>query len=312
MTNKVAASQTHSRKNSLQTPPGFPAACFILAATVLSAKPALAIDTQALDFNPGPTGMFIGLVYNVFGESNEYISSSGTSFKNDTRLQSDITLFRLLHFYDVGGHTLGLNAVLPVVQLGSGEIAGNRLNHVFNVGDPFIDVTYWIKQDDSTKTYLGVSNFLTFPIGSYDASNVLNAGGNRFVETFEGFANTGIGSTIELESLAQVTAYTRNNDYGAAGEKMSQAPTFTLTGWVDYAVAPDHILSLGYRQNLGGIQTVGGVANGTKTDESTVRVAYQQFVAPTWQVYCEVNHDVMASGGFRQNIGVTLRLMKVF
>lgn len=93
---------------------------------------------------------------------------------------------------------------------------------------------------------------------------------------------------------------------------MSQASIFTLTGWADYAVAPYHILSLGYRQNLGGIQTVDGVANGTKPDEGTIRVAYPQFVAPTWQVYFEVNHDVMVSGGFRQDIGVTLRLMKAF
>jgi len=36
------------------------------------------------------------------------------------------------------------------------------------------------------------------------------------------------------------------------------------------------------------------------------------FLSPTWQGLVSVNHDIDASGQFKQNFGLTLRIAKMF
>jgi hypothetical protein len=71
-------------------------------------------------------------------------------------------------------------------------------------------------------------------------------------------------------------------------------------------------LSIGYAGTFGGVQRLDGVATGAKADAQQIRLSYSQFITPTWQGVLSVSHDVSASGQFKQNFGVLLRVAKFF
>ena len=63
----------------------------------------------------------------------------------------------------------------------------------------------------------------------------------------------------------------------------------------------------------GGLPAVrlGSGASGSKTEEHQIRFNYSQFVVPTWQVLLSVSRDVSATGQFKQDFGLLLRIAKV-
>jgi hypothetical protein len=71
-------------------------------------------------------------------------------------------------------------------------------------------------------------------------------------------------------------------------------------------------LSIGYAGTFRGVQKLGGVPTGAKTDEQQIRLSYSQFITPTWQCVLSISHDVAASGEFKQNFGLLLRVAKLF
>ncbi len=54
-----------------------------------------------------------------------------------------------------------------------------------------------------------------------------------------------------------------------------------------------------------------GVLNGSKTEEHQIRFSYSRFVVPTWQVLLSLSRDVSATGQFKQDFGLLLRIAKV-
>ena len=71
-------------------------------------------------------------------------------------------------------------------------------------------------------------------------------------------------------------------------------------------------LSIGYAGTFGGVERLDGVETGAKTAEQQIRISYSQFVTPAWQGVLSISHDVAASGQFKQNFGLLLRVARVF
>jgi hypothetical protein len=71
-------------------------------------------------------------------------------------------------------------------------------------------------------------------------------------------------------------------------------------------------LSVGYAGIYGGAQRLDGVRNGAEAGEQQIRISYSQFITPSWQGLISISHDVDASGQFKQDLGVLLRVAKLF
>jgi hypothetical protein len=72
-------------------------------------------------------------------------------------------------------------------------------------------------------------------------------------------------------------------------------------------------LSIGYAGIFCGEQGLDGSPTGVKTGrEEQIRVNYTQHTTSTWQGSITVTHNMSASGLFKQNFGLILRVAKVF
>jgi hypothetical protein len=71
-------------------------------------------------------------------------------------------------------------------------------------------------------------------------------------------------------------------------------------------------ISIGYAGTFGGARKLDGGSDGVRTVENQLRLTYMMFLAPTWQCLLSVNHDLGASGQFKQDFGLVLRIGKLF
>jgi hypothetical protein len=71
-------------------------------------------------------------------------------------------------------------------------------------------------------------------------------------------------------------------------------------------------LSIGYAGIFGGEQRLDGSPTGVKTGEEQIRANHTQYITPTWQGSITLTHDMSASGQFKQDFSLILRVAKVF
>ena len=60
------------------------------------------------------------------------------------------------------------------------------------------------------------------------------------------------------------------------------------------------------------MQRLDGILTGARTEIQRIRFHTGDFIDPTLQVGLELNHDLRAVGGFKQDFGAVLRVLKVF
>jgi hypothetical protein len=116
--------------------------------------------------------------------------------------------------------------------------------------------------------------------------------------------------------------YGDNTEAGTGRQTLSQDSTFGAYLWLSYDItvvlkqtitprAVQASLSIGYAGIFGGEQRLDGSPTGVKTGEEQIRVNYTQYITPTWQGSITLTHDMSASGQFKQDFGLILRVAKV-
>jgi hypothetical protein len=66
------------------------------------------------------------------------------------------------------------------------------------------------------------------------------------------------------------------------------------------------------KETYGGAQSLDGHRTGAEGGEQQIRMTYSQFITPSVQGLISVSHDVSATGQFKQDVGVLLRVTKLF
>lgn len=294
-----------------------------LVAAIVSC-PGWAIDYLPLDWVPAPRGTQELALYYEYGEHNSYNNTITGAFSRDTSLDSQIGVVRYIHYNQESlfDHQWDWNVIAPFGSLRNGSIGGQSLGNANGVADPVASVGYWFINEPDRNRYLSFAPYITIPIGSYDASKPLNLGGNRWVYNFQGNLTQGIGEKFTIDLSAGWTWYGDNNKAGNGDQKLTQATSYELYGWLVYDVtdavrnawegASNASLSLGYMGLFGGEQKIDGVANGQKVRQDQLRLAYMMNLSPTVQGLVSVSHDVHVEGQFKQNFGLIARLVVAF
>jgi hypothetical protein len=141
----------------------------------------------------------------------------------------------------------------------------------------------------------------------------LNLGSNRWnVDTQIGYTQfTQIGNrNFWLDAAADAIAYVVNRNAGPDHKPLTQKPTYQGQLWLSYAPTENRfspLFSLGYAVQIGGVESINQIRNGLETESHQLRAAYSYFVTKSFQVVCQVSHDVHTVGGFQQSFGLTLR-----
>jgi hypothetical protein len=293
-----------------------------LALVGLGSMPCRALDYQPFDWVPAKPGVNVVMGYYEYGKYNEYSNFLTGTVTYDTNLDSSIGVLRYLHYGAIAGHAYVLDLVVPFGTLSNGKIGGEPLGSASGVADPIASVGFWFINEPDRRRYLSAAVFVSLPIGSYDQRRPLNLGANRWQTDLQVDFTQGFLDKFTIDVSGDWISYGNNNEAGTGSQSLSQDATYGAYAWLSYDVTstlrramPTAIqasLSIGYAGTFGGVQRLDGVPTGAKTDEQQIRLSYSQFITPSWQGVLSVSHDVTASGQFKQNFGLLLRVAKLF
>lgn len=285
-------------------------ACCMLFMAALSS--ALAIDVQPRDYVYLPAGTNLALVYYDYAHRSSINFDNGPTYSRGTNLDSHIGIVRYVHYSELAGLPVVAEFLVPFGSLNDGKVNGTKLDSAEGFADPYFAFVAWPYRNTEQGTEVAVASYTQPPLGTYDHKQVLNLGTNRWTQDFQVSLTQSIGSEWTFDLLGDVIYYSNNTDANASGQTLRQDLTWQLQSWLSYDVTSSSYVALGYNGYFGGRQHIAGTYNGLKTSLNEIRGTYAQFVTPTVQVLGSLYHDVSVNGGFKRDIGLTLRFLKVF
>ena len=286
--------------------------CALLGAVCFPAT-ADATELEPYEFVTVPAGTTVFLGYAIYGQHDEFKPIGGPKQDNNTNLDTNLGIARLAHYFDIG-NTLALVEVLqPFGRLDKVRIGGAPLTGSSGLGDSTFAAAVWPINKKENQTYLGVTLYVTVPTGAYDKFQTINLGGNRAVYDPEIALHQGFGEHWSVDLTADMFLYGNNDQAGALGQQtLTQKNSAQVQGFVNYKWSNGLATSIGYEGYRGGRQELDGVDNGLRTHFDEVRFVASKFITSKFQLLGEVNHQFNVDGGFRQDVGFTLRALYVF
>jgi len=279
---------------------------------VAGATPCRAVDYQPFDWVPAPPGAGILMGYYQFATHSELTNTITGAVKN-SHLDSHIGIARYLYYNEAFGHPFVLDLIVPFGALTDGRIGGDPAGTASGIADPIVSVGAWLINQPEHGRYLSAASFLSIPIGTYDRQSALNLGQNRWQNDLQVDFTQTLLERYTIDVSGVWTYYGENTDAGPAHQTLRQDSSWSAYAWLTYATqtAARSSLSVGYAGTFGGAVKLDGVPTGSKTEEHQIRFSYSQFVVPTWQVLLSLSRDVSATGQFKQDFGLLLRIARV-
>lgn len=276
------------------------------------ASVAWAIDIQPRDYRLLPPGTNLGLVYYDYAHRESLSIDNGPTLNNGTHLDSHIGILRYVHYTELAELPIAVEALVPFGTLNNGEIGGTSLKSASGFADPYLAVVIWPYHDAEQGTDVAIGSYTQPPLGNYNRNRVLNLGTNRWTQDFQLSVTQSLGTAFTFEVASDVIFYTDNTNANREGQTLTQQPTWQFQTWLSYDITPRSYIAAGYNSYYGGQQKVAGTYNGLKTSVQEIRGTYAQFITDSVQLLGSIYHDVAVEGGFKRDIGVTLRVLTVF
>lgn len=292
------------------TPPGSHRARRALALPLLlAAATAQAIDIDAGDYTALPEGTNAALLYIQHAQRNS-LYAGGDKLPGRNGLDSDIGILRLIHFMKLGDYIVDPQVLLPFGRLkGTGDLSA-PLGQGSGTADAIFAATVWTINDPANKRYLGITPFIIAPTGSYNASQALNLGENRWKYALQVGYIQGVSDKLTLDLAVDATAYGKNDDAG--GQVLKQSVSTQLQAFGRYAMSPAWDLRAGLSWAHSGETRLNGVAQGNASTVTKLQFGTAVFVGPGTQLLATVGQDLKVNNGFKESARVNLRLLQLF
>lgn len=282
------------------------------AFTISSAN---AVDLDALDLIPAPSGTNAVLSYSTFATRDSFVPNNGSEIKAGTGLDSYVGILRYVHYTDIGGLPFAPQVLLPYGSLFNGSLGGTALESASGIGDPILAAPLWLLDNKESGTTFAIVPYLFVPLGSYHAGDALNLGENRWKFDLQLGGTQALGNGFTVQASFDTMWYGDNKDAISNGNgRLTQENTYQGQIWLSYTPPADKSwnFAVGYSKYWGGVQKLDGSTNGIATKSDQIRFQVAKFVTPTVQVQGLLQRDLAVEGGFKEDARVTLRLMKLF
>jgi hypothetical protein len=277
---------------------------------LLSVAVPVFADNDFNDYVTAPPGTkVIGVYYNHLSGNKAY--ADGDKVGDDTNLKGNIGIFRPIYFTQFGPFTIDPQVLIPFGELSlDGKDVGGVEISTSGFSDPILAATLWLMNDCESKTWLGITPFVTIPLGEYDHDRALNMGANRWAFKGEvGFVK-GFGE-LYLNLTANAEFYTDNDDFGAAKDTMEQDPIYTLESHLGYNLSKSFLVSLDYFYHEGGETTVAGTEMHDKQDNHAAQITLGFMLSPTFQLLVKYKQDLEVENGIETDT-FGIRLLHFF
>lgn len=281
-----------------------------LAASMLCASGASAMDVDAGDYTALPAGTTLAAVY-YQNASRDALYADGHKQAGNNRLDSNVGILRGVHYLKVGGYIIDPQFLLPFGSLeGKGDLSG--LGKESGVGDLILASTLWLVNRPESGTYFGLTPFLYLPTGSYDRNRALNLGENRWRLTLQGGFITPLADKLLLDVIGDVTYFGKNDDFGATSATLKQKAQYQFQTALRYNLTPSWDIRAGLSHVTGGETEVNNVSRDDRQRTTKFTVGSAYFVTPTLQFLANYGRDMAVDNGFREENRFNLRLLSLF
>lgn len=279
-----------------------------LAFSSILSTSAQAIDLDAGDYDTAPAGTTAGLLYLQHAERNALYNGSN-KVPGNNGLDSDVGIFRLVHYTDIGGLRVLPQFLLPYGYL-DGKDDTSGLGKAHGAGDAIVAIPTWLINDTKNHTYFAVAPYIYLPTGTYDQSKALNLGENRYKGTLQVAFSTRLAPKVAWDIAADGTVYGDNNRaYG--GGTLKQDPGYQLQTNVRYLISP----RLDLRASVSYVDAGETKQNGLTTAayrQSKFSVGTAYWAAAKTQVILNYGRDIDVENGFKEENRINIRLLQVF
>jgi hypothetical protein len=279
-------------------------------ATLCLSAPAQAIDVDAGDYEPAAPGTNVALLY-LQHARNDGLYSNGDRQAGNNRLNTDIGIFRAVHFMEIGGIVADPQILIPFGRVaGKGDTSG--LGDASGIGDPILAATFWVQNDPVNKVYTGITPYLYVPIGSYDRNDALNLGENRWKYNLQVAHVRRLSKDFSLDLVGDVMLYGDNTDFGATGQRLEQKPLVQGQVWLRYHLSPTADLRLLLSHTVGGETKIDGTQQNDERRTTKFAVGGSIFVGPKTQLLGMIGRDASVEQGFREESRINVRILQLF
>lgn len=290
-------------KASINAAAGF--ALFISSASVS------AIDIDAGDYVPAPAGTNLALLY-LQSASSDDLYSDGNKQAGNNKLDTQIGIFRAVHFMELGGMTVDPQILIPFGEVeAKGDLAG-PLGDTSGIGDPILAATFWVQENHDTGEFTGITPYLIAPLGSYENDRPLNLGENRWQFILQSAHVRPLTENISLDLAGDVTFYGENDELGPQNQTLKQDPSFQAQGFLRYHLSPTSDLRVSLSHTFGGETEIDGVKQDNRLSRTKFNVGGSFFIGDSFQVLALWGQDLENENGFKESSRVNVRLLKIF
>jgi hypothetical protein len=279
----------------------------------LQSSIADAIDLQPNDARPPPPGInSIQVTYQHSERGDLY--SQGDKIATNTKISSDLYLWRLGHSFQIAEHPAyfyvqtPMGAVHPqkALSVASGDSG---------VGDTTLLLAFWPYVNRETKTYFALGAYLSLPTGSYDKNRYFNVGENVYKTALQAAYQMPVADKINFMAAFDAVWASDNSEYrlpqSIAIGKLEQSPQYNVQAGFSYEISPTYELSATYYYTLGAEAKVNGVNQDNEKDVHR----YQVFAVakyPFGRFTLQYGSDIKTENGYFEDQRLTLRYMKAF
>lgn len=286
-------------------------ALLLVAGLLSTGAHAAEIATDPGDYTPLPAGTSLGILYGQYA-TRDRLYADGDQVSIDAGLDTTIGLARFVHYIDVGGVIVDPQMIVPFGEVELTEPFGPlEPTSGSGVGDPIIGATAWVVNAPETQQWLGLSAFVSVPLGRYDADRgPVNVGENRWKGIFQAGYTKHLTTKIVMDLIGEYSIYGDNDDF--LGLRRKQDDAQSLQSHLRYLLLSNSHVALSYYHSFGGETTLDGMDQDDKVNTNRWLATYATFVDPTTQFQIQAGRDIHVENGFEENVRVNLRILKAF
>lgn len=278
---------------------------------------SMAVDGDTRDYIPLPPGTNLSIVYFQHADSNKFLSK-GKDVPGDNRLETNVPIYRFVHYAKFLGMTIDPQFVIPVFGTVHTKIGALGLNQsTTSMGDLLIGCTFWVLNKPEQNFYVGFTPWINFPTGRFDHNKFVSSSAlasNRYTFTPQFGVEKGLGYGFHFSGIVEGAFYTDNNDWmSSTGTKAKQSkdPTFLSQISLSYDITPTTFASVKWRYLAFGDTKVAGVKQDDGADDHRVDLGLFHMITKSDQLMIEYQKTVQVKNGYDSD-GFMARWVHIF
>jgi len=305
------------------------AACAaILLGSAGIASDAWAQEIEPNDLVPAPDGTTVNLSYFVYGHQGAFINTSGTNVPNSSA-NVYLGVERLIHYDYLFGHPAGFQLIQGFGSISDPTIGGSALGSSSGATNTALSAGFWPYANFQQKQYLVIAGYLYPPNGTYNKNQAVNIasayqpnGEYNWTGDIQVGWDQGIGDHFSYDFAFDARFFGATTGPLSPGSGIPVSVTthhnsdYRLQLYLNWAWNRALTTAIGYEGWFGGLDHFSSPLTGTintgQSNEQRLRGAVAMFWSPHIQTVLEVNGDVARTGGFKQTVGTTLRVLYIF